>query len=145
MEQKINWENIDWTCNNSHLARQLDVSRERVRQMRKKLGAQKSLFYYKHMDAPVHKLLDLSDDVWAAKTNRDLANMFGYRESTIDYIGTLREKYNKPKPLIKKVVLKRYKIDWDRVDWNVAPKDIAKKMGVSILSVYKNRKRLLVK
>lgn len=46
--QLFNWDTVDWHLQDSGIARKLGCSRERVRQMRNKLGAPQSPFYKKH-------------------------------------------------------------------------------------------------
>lgn len=45
---KFNWDSVDWTNQDMTISRELGCSRERVRQVRKKLGKPKSPLFRKH-------------------------------------------------------------------------------------------------
>jgi predicted DNA-binding protein YlxM (UPF0122 family) len=129
----------DWEKQDIELAEEHGLSRERIRQLRNKLGMPKPPNYKKHRNAPYQKLLTFSDDVWRTHSNRELADLVGLTSE--NSVSILRRKYKKPKNLNRKTKPSKYK----DIDWTKSAEEIAENLNVTRVAVYMMRRRFIHK
>jgi hypothetical protein len=74
------WHAADWTQRDSDLARQLGVSRERVRQIRGALGKPRSLFHRRSKSfLKFHDWVNRTQREWKRLTASEIARLYGQR------------------------------------------------------------------
>jgi hypothetical protein len=126
---KCDWSKVDWSKNDTRIAKELPVSRERVRQMRAKLGQLPSAEKNKvTVESPVEKIAkvyspQLSIDEMAAATGI----CYGSAMKALKKLGL-------------KAKSRREKYDWQAVDWSKLNTEIAEELGAHIIHVTRYRK-----
>lgn len=127
--EATDWDSADWQLGNSEIARQLGVTRERVRQKRAELGlppkaAPSTRDALRNMNVTGRTAASLAIELGVTReTINELANELGLNLVT-------------PAP----APARRH--DWDSVNWEQPNRTIARQLGTSA-SVVKNRRILL--
>jgi hypothetical protein len=123
------WDSVDWTKNDSEIAKLLGCSREAVRVWRKKTG----------MPPSPHKGKSGNDVRWESvdwtRHNYEIAKSVGRSHQ---YISKMRSQLGKPKAPCDWV---KSKYDWSSMDWLLPNKEIASILGCSEALVSQHRKR----
>jgi len=127
------WNEVNWKKRDSDIARELGVSRERVRQKRQALGKPKVV-----VPTVRDKIVHLSETVDLTEmTVKEIAEAIGHGVSRTSTV--LKELGINPK---RGYVGHNAKYDWDAVDWEWSNEVIAQRVGAGINTVASRRSYL---
>lgn len=138
IHERLIW---DWTQSNSALAQEYNISRERVRQIRGKLGLPPWIF---KSSGPKKKdnfkqAQNLTNEEWAMYSNREIARILDIHEITA---AKWRAKLGQP-PSVSKGCAPFYK--YEKVDWNWPLYKIIGKLKANQFTICMMRQRVLKK
>lgn len=124
---KFNWASVDWNLNDAAIAKELDCSRERVRQQRKNLNKNRSPDYRKQSSkgSRDEKILIYLRN---GKSIKEIAEEFNLSGQRIRDIGIKNE--------IKLPKKDRTLFRMDLVDWSLSDKQITDQLELSYPTVY---------
>jgi len=136
------WKKWDWEKQDIALAREHGLSRERIRQIRKIVGAPQSPTFHQWTD-PLHKRIaeKVSNYDWMTKNNIEIIKKYNL-DCSSGYLSSLRKQFGKPRS-VRKFYFERQLPKWENVDWCQSVDRIAQALKVSKIAVLKKRQKLL--
>lgn len=133
----INWYGVNWEHNDATIGRELWVTREAVRQMRRKLNRGKSPYWHRSGDSLEVKLSRM------ATMNMTAVEIAGKTGHDVAYVNQILKATGKPYRHEDRRYQNR-KYEWDkvsRVEWMTLPLvEIAKRVGVKNMAIVYQRK-----
>jgi AraC-like DNA-binding protein len=138
VKSKVNWGTVDWNLQDIEIARQHGISRERVRQVRKKMGVGKSPRFHCRRDSMLSTLRDMDT---SGLTLEQIAEKAGCSEGYALQV-LRREK----KAFVKVDRRVGGKYDWDSADWSKSDEEVARILGVKnsgVVTQYRRRKGIV--
>jgi len=129
------WDTVDWSMQNTAIAKQLGCTHQMVTKARVRAGAPPSPKHGGRM-APFTSKYDWGSVDWSLQ-NVVIADLLGCFSSVV---ATRRQRGGHPDALLKRKKRQPpYSYDWDTVDWDHRDSDIAKKLGCTFRAVTQQR------